>query len=150
MAPEAVRIRAETSPLADREAGGIEDGGEERDGVAGARGLRGETEADALALGEVALMGHPADDLAPEAVMIFVLDALAPAPCAVGAHEEHLAVAERAGDEQRDAAVVVAQVRVDGEHFRAGARVADGGAPVEAGEIASRWRRWRRRPGRAW
>ena len=118
-----------------RETGLVKHGGQERDGVADARGFGRETEADALALGEVALVGHPADDLAPEAIMVFVLDAEAPAPGAIGAHEEDFAVAEWAGNEQRDSAFLVAQIRVDGQDLGARAGIAHGGAPVEAGEI---------------
>ena len=49
-----------------------------------------------FALGHVPLIGHPADHLAPEAIVILVLDPLAPAPGAVGPHEQHLAGAEGA------------------------------------------------------
>ena len=80
-------------------------------------------------------MGHPADHLPPEAVMKFVLHAPPPAPRAIGAQEEHLARAGGAGDQQRHAAKLVAQGGMDGEDFRAGPALFDGGGPEEAGQL---------------
>ncbi len=48
----------------------------------------------------VSLIRHPADDLAPEPVVVLVFDSLAPTPGTVGSHEKHLARAESAGDQQ--------------------------------------------------
>ena len=83
----------------------------------------------------MALVGHPADDLPPEAVMKFVLHAPPPAPGAVGAEKEHLARAGGTGHEQGHAAKVVAQGGMDGEDFRAGPAFFDGGGPEEAGQL---------------
>ena len=60
-----------------------------------------------LALGHVALVGHPAHHLAPEPIVILVLDPLAPPPGAVGAHEEDLAGPEGPRDQQRQPAELV-------------------------------------------
>ncbi len=97
---------------------GIEGIGIEGDGGAGFRAFRGEEQAHALAGGHVPLIGHPAGDLAPEPIVIEILDAAAPAPGGIDAHEEHLAAARGFGDEQRDRAEFAAAVAVDGEHFR--------------------------------
>ena len=61
--------------------------------------IRRVIEAHGFALGHVPLIGHPPHDLTPEAIVILVFDALAPAPRSIGAHEEHLAGAERARDD---------------------------------------------------
>src|SRR5690606_5804455 len=51
---------------------------------------RREKEAHQFITRHVALVCHPAGHLAPEAVVVFVFDTLAPAPRPVGAHEEDL------------------------------------------------------------
>ncbi len=68
----------------------------------------------------LALIGHPANDLTPETVMIFVFHAFSPAPCAVGTHEEDFADAVGASHEEREAAEFVRDVFVDAEDFGAG------------------------------
>ena len=85
-----------------------------------------------LSLGHGASVGHPANDLPPEAVVVFVLDTLPPPPCAIGGHEEHLAGAERPRDEQRDPAVVVGHVVVHGEHLAARLRAEHRTIPLKA------------------
>src|SRR5689334_11222407 len=79
----------------------------------------------------MSLVGHPAHDLPPKAIVISVLDALAPAPRGIGAHVEYLAIAGVARDEQRDAPVLVARSFVDSEHFRAGPRLDYRGVPIK-------------------
>ena len=126
--------------LLERRAVRVEGVGVEGDGRAGLGPLGVEEEADALAGGHVPLIGHPAGDLAPEAVVIEILDAAPPAPGGVDAHEEDLAAAGGLGDEQRDGAVFPAAVAVDGEDFRAALGLDDGGVPVEAGEASPDFR----------
>jgi len=50
--------------LVNRKTGFVQHGALEEDGVAGLRGFRAVTQADAVLPGKVALMGHPADNLA--------------------------------------------------------------------------------------
>ena len=88
----------------------------------------------ALAGGHVPLIGHPARDLAPEAVVIEILHAAPPAPRGVDAHEEDLAAAGGLGDEQRDGPEFAAAVAMDGEDLRAALRLDDRGVPIEAGK----------------
>ena len=79
-------------------------------------------------------MRHPAGDLAPEAVMKLVLDAAPPTPRTIGAHEQHLAASGAADSQQRDAAKLISQLRVHGEHFAAGPAFDHTGGPVKSGE----------------
>ena len=79
-------------------------------------------------------MRHPAGDLAPKAVMKLVLDAAPPTPRAVGAHEQHLAATGAADGQQRDAAKLISQLRVHGEHLAAGPAFDHAGGPVKTGE----------------
>ena len=92
------------------------------------------TQPDAFPLGEVPLVRHPAGDLAPEAVVELVLHAAPPTPCAVGAHEQHLAAPGAADGQQRNAAPLVAQFGMHGEHLAAGTALGHTGGPVKTGE----------------
>ena len=115
-------------------AGHGDDVGVEGDAAAGAGAVGGVEEADFFAARHVALVGHPADDLAPEAVVVFVFDAATPAPGAVGSHEEDFAGAEGFGDDEGDATEAVGLGAVGGEDFAAGFGAEGGAVPLEAGE----------------
>ena len=85
-----------------------------------------------LALGHVSLIGHPAHHLAPEAIVVLVFHALAPAPGPVCAHEKHLARAERAGDQKRKPAELVADILVNAQNVGAGLGAKHRRVPLEA------------------
>ena len=121
-------------PFLEGGAVGIEDVGGEGDFVAGFGTLGGEVEADALVGGDVALVGHPARHLAPEAIVIKVFHPATPTPGGVVAEEEDLAASDPVSDEKGNAAVFVAAVGVDGENVGAGLGADDGGVPEEAGK----------------
>ncbi len=87
-----------------------------------------------FAFGHVALIGHPADDLSPEAVVIFVLDSFPPPPGAVGSHEQDLARAEGPRHQQRKPAEFVGDVFVHAQHVAAGLGSQHRGVPLEAGQ----------------
>src|SRR5262245_43930025 len=69
----------------------------EDDRLAGLRLLRRIVEPHRLALRHVPLVGHPADDLAPETIMIFVFNPFPPPPGSVGSHKQHFSRPECAG-----------------------------------------------------
>ena len=68
--------------------------------------------------------------------MVEVLDASAPTPCRVDAHEKDLAVAGGLRDEQGRGSKLAAAVAVDGEDLGAGFGFDDGGVPMEAGKLS--------------
>ncbi len=111
------------------------DVGIEGDGLMKLRLIGRIIHAHGFALGHVALVGHPADDLAPETIVIFVFNTFAPTPGAVGAHEENFAYAIGARDEEREATEFVGDVFMDAEDFGAGFGANDRGIPLEAGKI---------------
>jgi hypothetical protein len=95
-----------------------------------------EKHAHAFAGSHVALVGHPASDLAPEAVVVEVFHAAAPTPCRVDAHEEHLAVTGGFCDQQRRRSELAAAIAVDGEDLGTGFGFDDRGVPMEAGKLS--------------
>ena len=120
----------------DGDAEGSEDRGIEADFIAAFGGFWGVEEADAFVLGEVALVSHPANDLAPEAIVVGVFDAATPAPSGIGAHVEDLAIASGAGDEEGESTAGGSSGFVNGEDFGAWFGFDDWGVPIEAGEGA--------------
>src|SRR5260221_14034380 len=81
------------------------------------------------------LGGHPANDLAPKAIMKLILDASAPTPGAVGAHKEHFATACGTRGQQGHPAGGVAKRRMDRKNIRTGTALFHGGRPIKTGEL---------------
>ena len=69
--------------------------------------VRGIKEAHSFAAGHVSLVGHPASYLPPKAIMIFILNPFAPAPCSVCSHKKDFSSSECFCDNQGDAAETV-------------------------------------------
>ncbi len=107
----------------------------EKNGVAIRGFLRAERQANALAFGKMPLVRHPARHLAPESVVILILNSPPPAPCAIRAHKKDFTAAAGPGNENRHTSRFTAQGRVNREHLRAWTASLYGGRPVESRQI---------------
>ena len=116
-------------------AAGLHDVGSQGQCLSDARSVGRKIEPHRFAFGHVALVSHPADDLAPEPIVVLVLDPFSPSPNAVGAHEEDFACPEGFGCQKSHASLFSRRRFVDGQDFdsRLGSR--DGRVPLKARQV---------------
>jgi hypothetical protein len=79
-------------------------------------------------------VSHPANDLAPEPVVVFVLDPSSPAPCRITSKVERFSRSRIANGQGGHSSPIVSEIGMNGQYFRSGPALLDDGGPVKAGK----------------